>query len=306
MIEVLVFIVSGTLAASTALILAAMGELVAERAGMLNLGVEGMMATGAAAAFVLVATTGSHAAGFAVAAVVATGLSLVYAALTVIFNANQVASGLAVGILGLGVSSAIGKQYEGTTVKAIGDLPLGILADIPLVGPALFQRDVVVYLSIASIVAVWWVLTRTRLGLVIRAVGESPASAHALGIPVRLVRAGCVAFGGAMAGLGGAYLSTVYTPLWAEGMIAGRGWIVIALIVFGTWVVRRVALGAYLFGALSLMELSIQAFGVSVPSQALSALPYAITIVMIALISRNVTFIRLNSPASLGQDFRTP
>jgi len=305
MIEVIIFIVSGTLAASTALIYAAMGELVAEKSGMLNLGIEGMMATGAAAGFVLVATTGSHGLGFLGAAALAMALSLVYAALTVIFNANQVAAGLAIGILGLGVSSAVGKQFEGRTITPLGDLPLGPLADIPVLGPALFRLDALMYLSIVLIFAVWFVLNRTKLGLMIRAVGESPHSAHALGLPVRLIRAGCVAFGGAMAGIGGAYLSTVYTPLWAEGMIAGRGWIVVALTVFGTWVVPRVAFGAYLFGAISLLELSIQAFGVGLPSQLLSALPYIITILMLAVISRNVAFIKLNSPASLGRDFKT-
>lgn len=303
MLEVFVFIISGTLAASTPLIYAAMGELVCEKSGMLNLGIEGMMATGAAAGFVLVATTGSHSVGFFGGMICAMGLSLIYAILTVLLNANQVASGLATGILGLGVSSAIGKKYEGTTVTPLADLPLGPLADIPVLGESIFQLDAMVYLSILLVVAVWYVINQTKLGLLIRAIGEAPEYAHSQGLPVRLVRMCCVAFGGAMAGIGGAYLSTAYTPLWAEGMIAGRGWIVVALTVFGTWVVPRVAFGAYLFGVISLLELSIQAFGVNLPSQILSALPYVITILMLAAISRNVTFIRMNSPASLGQSF---
>lgn len=298
--DVFVFIVSGTLAAATALIFAAMGELVAEKSGVLNLGIEGMMATGAAMGFVALSVSGSYTVGFLAGAVLGCLLSLVHAALCLVFRANQTASGLAIGILGLGLSSAIGKQYEGKTVAGLPELDLGPLSDIPLLGPMLFQQDVMVYLSIALIFATWYVLNRTKLGLIIRAIGESPENAHALGLKVRLIRTGCVAFGGAMAGIGGAYMSTAYTPLWAEGMIAGRGWIVVALTVFGTWIVGRVAFGAYLFGSMSLLELSIQAFGLNIPSQLMSALPYIITILMLAAISRNLAFIRQNSPASLG------
>ncbi|MFK7753030.1 MAG: ABC transporter permease [Sedimentitalea sp.] len=298
--DVLIFMVSGTFAAATALIFAAMGELVAEKSGMLNLGIEGMMATGAAMGFVIVSLSGSYTLGFVAGAGVACVLSLVYAALTLVFSANQTASGLAIGILGLGLSSAIGKKYEGKTIEGLADMPLGPLSDIPILGEMFFQFDPMVYLSMLLIPATWYVLNRTRLGLVIRAVGESPTNAHALGMKVRLIRAACVAFGGAMAGIGGAYMSIAYTPLWAEGMIAGRGWIVVALTVFGTWIVPRVAFGAYLFGSLSLLELSIQAFGANIPSQLMSALPYIVTIVVLAIISRNPAFIKRNSPASLG------
>ncbi|MEM9430531.1 MAG: ABC transporter permease [Pseudomonadota bacterium] len=298
--DVLIFMVSGTLAAATALIFAAMGELVAEKSGMLNLGIEGMMATGAAMGFVAASVSGSYTLGFVAAAGLGMCLSLIFAVLTLVFRANQTASGLAIGILGLGLSSAIGKKFESMTLPGLPDLPLGVLADLPVIGPMIFQLDAMVYLSILLVVATWYVLNRTKLGLTIRAVGESPETAHALGLKVRWIRAGCVAFGGAMAGIGGAYMSTAYTPLWAEGMIAGRGWIVVALTVFGTWMVPRVALGAYLFGSISLLELSIQAFGVNVPSQLMSALPYLVTIFMLALISRNTLFIRLNSPSSLG------
>ena len=175
-----------------------------------------------------------------------------------------------------------------------------LLSEIPILGPMLFQQDIMVYLSIALIFATFHLLNRTKLGLTIRAIGESPEAAHALGLKVRWVRAGCVAFGGAMAGIGGAYMSIAYTPLWAEGMIAGRGWIVVALTVFGTWMVGRVAFGAYLFGSITLLQLSIQAGGLNIPSQLMSALPYIVTIVMLAVISRNPVFIRMNSPASLG------
>ena len=301
----LIFIISGTLAAAVPLLFAAMGELVAERAGMLNLGVEGMMAVGAAAGFVIVAATGSHLLGFAAGGLAAMLLSAVFAGLTLPFSANQVASGLAIGILGLGASSAIGKAHEGTTVPALPKLDLAPLSDLPIIGPAVFQQDWMVYLSMILIVVVWYVLARTKLGLIIRALGEKPEAAHVLGYPVMLIRAGCVLFGGAMAGIGGAYLSTAYTPLWAEGMVAGRGWIVVALIVFGSWMVPRIAFGAYLFGAISLMELSVQALGLNIPSQLLSASPYIVTIIILAVISRDPIKIRLNSPQSLGQTFKT-
>lgn len=301
----LIFIISGTLAAAVPLLLAAMGELVAEKAGMLNLGVEGMMAVGAAAGFVTVAVTGSHVLGFFAGGVAAMMLSAVFACLTLPFSANQVASGLAIGILGLGASSAIGKAYEGTTVSALPKLDFGPLSDLPILGPAVFQQDYMVYLSVVFAIGVWYVLARTKLGLIIRALGESPLSAHMLGYHVMLIRTGCVLFGGAMAGIGGAYLSTAYTPLWAEGMVAGRGWIVVALIVFGSWMLPRIAFGAYLFGAISLMELSVQALGLNIPSQLLSASPYIVTIIILALISRDPAKIRLNSPISLGQTFKT-
>ena len=302
--DTLVFILSGTLAATVPLLYAALGELVAEKTGMLNLGVEGMMAVGAASGFVTVALTGSHALGFAVGAGAAMLVSILFALVTLFFYANQVATGLAIGVFGLGLSAAIGKAYEGTTVNALAKLDLGFLSDLPFVGPALFQHDIMVYGSLVVAALLWWVLARTKVGLVIRAVGESPVAAHALGYRVRLIRFAAVAFGGAMAGIGGAYLSTAYTALWADGMVAGRGWIAVALVVFGSWILPRVAAGAYLFGAISLLELSIQGFGLNVPSQLLSASPYIITIVVLALISRNPALIHLNSPMSLGQPWK--
>ncbi|MEM6985120.1 MAG: ABC transporter permease [Pseudomonadota bacterium] len=304
MSDTLVFILAGTLAATVPLLFAALGELVAERAGTLNLGVEGMMAVGAAAGFVTVAVTGSHTVGFAAGALAAMAVSSLFAVVTLFFYANQVATGLAIGVLGLGVSAAIGKQYEGTTVDSLPKLDIAVLSDIPVIGPSFFQHDVMVYGSLAVAVALWWVLTRTKLGLIIRAVGESPSAAHALGYRVRVIRFAAVAFGGAMAGIGGAYLSTAYTALWADGMVAGRGWIAVALVVFGSWILPRVAAGAYLFGAISLLELSIQGLGLNLPSQLLSASPYIITIIVLAVISRNPAFIQLNSPMSLGQTYK--
>lgn len=299
----LIYVLVGTLAAATPLIFAAMGELVVEKAGVLNLSIEGMMATGAASAFVVTTVTGSYASGFAVAAFASAALAAVFAILVLLFLANQVAAGLAVGILGLGVSVLVGKQYEGHTISPLDKVDSGSLANIPVLGEVLFSHDIMVYLGIGSVVLVWLLLNHSKAGLIIRAVGESPQAANAIGYPVLLIRLLAILFGGAMAGIGGACLSLAYTPLWAEGLVAGRGWIVVALVVFGTWRAFRIALGAWLFGAVSLIELFIQGQGFSIPSQLMSALPYIITIVILAIISRDPRIIKLNHPASLGQPY---
>ena len=304
MTATLVFILGGMLAAATPMLFAAMGEVVAERAGVLNLSVEGMMATGAATAFAIATLSGSHLLGFAAGGLAAAALSLVFAALVLVFLANQVAAGLAVGILGLGVSSLVGKAFEGWTIAPLADLNWFGLASLPVVGRILFGHDVMVYLGIVMVVVIGWVLARTRLGLVIRAVGEAPHAAREIGYPVLGVRLAAIAFGGFMAGLGGAYLAIAYTALWAEGLVAGRGWIAVALVVFGSWLPLRIALGAYVFGAISLTELSLQSIGVQVPSQLLSASPYVITIIVLALISRDAAKIKLNRPLALGQTYR--
>ena len=300
MIDSLTFLLAGTLAAATPLIFAAMGELVVEKSGVLNLSIEGMMATGAATGFVVATMTGSPIAGFAAAAFASMLLSLVFAALTLGFLANQVAAGLAIGILGLGVSVLIGKNYEGFTIKPLAKIDLGAISDLPIVGKMLFGQDPMIYVGIASVLLITWVLNRTKLGLIIRAVGESPVAANSIGYPVVFVRLCAIAFGGAMAGIGGAHFTLSYTPLWAEGLIAGRGWIVVALVVFGTWKAPRIALGAYLFGAVSLLELFVQGQGFAIPSQLMSAMPYIITIIILAIISRDARIIKLNHPASLG------
>ena len=304
MMETLIFVIGGMLAAATSILFASLGETVSERAGVLNLSVEGMMATGAAAAFGIATLSGSHALGFIGGGVVAAILSLVFAALVLVFYANQVAAGLAVGILGLGISAFIGKPFEGTTIEKIPKLYIPALSDIPVVGPILFNHDIMVYLAFAMIFVIGYVLKRTQLGRSIRAVGENPQAAAANGIPVRLVRCGAIAFGGFMAGIGGAYLSIAYTALWAEGLIAGRGWIAVALVVFGSWLPHRVALGAYLFGGISLLELSLQSHGVKLPSQLLSASPYLVTILLLAFISRDQYRLRLSRPMALGQTYR--
>ncbi|MDE1950494.1 MAG: ABC transporter permease, partial [Burkholderiales bacterium] len=282
-------IVAATLVAGTPLIIAALGELVAERAGVLNLGVEGMMSVGALAAFVTY--QGSSNAPLAVAAGLAAGvaMSLLFALLTLSLLANQVASGLALAIFGVGLSAFAGKPYESAAMPMPPSLRLPGLADIPLAGPALFNQPWPVYGSWLLVGAVAWFLYRSRAGLALRAVGESPGSAHSIGYPVIAIRYAAVAFGGAMAGVAGAFLSVYYTPLWSQGMVAGRGWIALALVVFATWRPIRVVLGAYLFGGVMISQLFLQGLGVhlDIPAQWLSALPYAATIVVLVLISRD-------------------
>lgn len=297
------FIIAGMLAAATPFLLAALGELVVERAGVLNLGVEGLMALGAVLAFIIVYHGGGHVLAFVVAGIGAMLLSLVFALVALGFRANQVATGLAIGILGQGLSALFGKTYESLTVKGLPKLSLPWLSDIPVIGK-LFTQDIVVWLSLLVTLAIWATFAYTRVGLVIRAVGENPRAAHAIGYPVIAIRVAAVAFGGMMAGFAGAYAAAVYTPLWADGMIAGRGWIAIALVVFGTWLTGRIFLGACLFGAVSLTSLAGQAIGLDVPSQLLSSLPYVVTIIVLGIISADRRLLKLNGVASLGEPFR--
>lgn len=289
--------------AATPLLFAALGELITEKSGVLNLGVEGMMLGGAVAAFMAAVATGNPLWGLAAAAGLGALMALLFAFLTITLLANQVATGLALTIFGIGLSAFLGQDLVGKTVEPLAAVDLGPLSDIPLIGPVLFGQDPMVYLSLALAAAVWWFLYRTRRGLILRAVGESPHAAHAIGYPVRFIRAMAILFGGAMCGLGGAYLSLVYTPMWVEGMTAGRGWIALALVVFATWRPGRAVLGAYLFGGITILQLHVQGAGVAVPSQLLSMLPYLATILVLVLISRDSTRIRLNAPASIGKVF---
>jgi len=302
--DALIFILSGAFATSTPLLLAALGELVAEKSGVINLSVEGMMALAAAMGFAVVYVTGSHVLAFAVAAGFAMALAVIFAVLVLVFAANQIASGLAVGILGLGLSALLGRPYESFTVRAPSHLSLPDLFDIPVLGPILFQQDIVVYLTIAAGLVVMWVVERSRTGLMLRVVGENPHFAHTLGFNVLRVRFLAILFGGAMAGLAGAYASTILTPIWSQGMIVGRGWIALALVVFGTWRVLRVMIGAYLFGALLLADLAVQSLNLGVPSQIMTAMPYAMTVIALAAVSRDAIRIKLNAPVSLGETFR--
>jgi len=292
-----------TLAAGTPLVFAALGELVTEKAGVLNLGVEGMMLVGAVAAFAVAATTKNPWLGVLAGMAAGAAVSQIFAVITLSLMANQVATGLALSLFGVGLSAFIGLDYVSVVIDGIQPLAIAGLTDLPVVGRLLFGENPLVYLSLLLFVAIEWFLYRTRAGLVLRAVGENPQAAHAIGYPVVRIRYAAVMFGGACAGLGGAYLSVAYTPLWTEGLTAGRGWIALALVVFATWKPGRVLAGAYLFGGVTLAQFQAQAMGVEMPSQVLSMLPYLATVVVLAVISRDATVIRLNAPASLGRAF---
>ncbi|QRM55481.1 ABC transporter permease [Sinorhizobium sp. BG8] len=289
--------------AATPLVLAAIGELVTERAGVLNLGVEGMMIMGAVLAFAATQATGSPYVGIVAGIAGGALFSLLFGFLTLTLVANQVATGLALTILGLGVSGQIGESYVGVSGIKLPPISIPLLSEIPYLGPLLFRQDLIFYMSIALVIGVNWFLFRSRTGLKIRAIGDSHASAHALGIGVIRMRYIGVMFGGACAGLAGAQLSLVYTPQWVENMSAGRGWIALALVVFASWRPWRLLAGGYLFGAVSISQLHAQALGLGIPSQFLSALPYAATIIVLVLISHNRRMTLINTPASLGKPF---
>ena len=289
--------------ASTPLLLAAIGELVVERSGVLNLGVEGMMIIGAVSGFAAAYTFDSALAGVAASIVMGAGVALLFAYFTQTLVTNQVATGLALTLLGLGLSGLIGESFTGLPGVKLQRIHIPVLTDIPLLGPVLFGQDALVYASMAITVLVAWTLARTRVGLVIRATGGNHHSAHALGYRVIAVRYACIAFGGACAGLAGGYLSLVYTPQWIENMTAGRGWIALALVVFSTWAPRRVVVGAYLFGTVWIMGLYAQGVGIGIPPQLLSSLPYLATIAALVLISGNRLLTRKNTPACLGLPF---
>lgn len=292
-----------TLAAGTALVYASLGELVAEKSGVLNLGVEGMMLVGAVVAFIVASKSGSPWLGVAAGTAAGAAVSLVFGVIALSLMANQVATGLALSLFGVGLSAFVGLDYVSVVIEGIQPLAIPGLSDLPFVGQLLFGHNPLVYLSFVLFAAVQWFLTRSRAGLVLRAVGESPQSAHAIGYPVVAIRYAAVVFGGACSGLAGAYLSVAYTPLWVEGMVAGRGWIALALVVFATWRPWRVLAGAYLFGGVTLAQFQAQAAGSAIPAQYLSMLPYLATIVVLAIISRDAVTIRLNAPASLGKPF---
>jgi general nucleoside transport system permease protein len=297
-------ILVSTVASATPLLLAASGELVVEKSGVLNLGVEGMMIVGAVVGFGAELSTGSPELGFAMAAVGGVAMAALFGVLTLFFLANQVATGLALTIFGLGLSALIGKPYIGKPLAGLARLDIPHVTTLPLVGPLFAGEDAIIYLSVAVTIGIGWFLARSRHGLVLRSVGESPEAAHALGYRVRRIRFLAVLFGGAMAGLGGAYLSLAYTPLWTEGMTAGRGWIALALVVFSTWKPWRLLFGAYLFGFFTIAQLHAQAFGIAVAPEFLSMLPYLATVLVLVIISRDAKRIRLNAPASLGKAFR--
>jgi simple sugar transport system permease protein len=289
--------------ASTPLLLAALGELVAERSGVLNLGVEGMMIMGAVCGFAAAAMSGQPVVGLLAAIAAGMAMAALFGFLTLVLVANQVATGLALTLLGIGLSGLIGEPFVGKAGVKVAAIYIPGLTDIPFFGPILFGHDPLVYLAVALTAVVSWFLFRTRGGLIIRAVGDNQSSAHALGYSVIRVRFMAVLFGGALAGLAGAYLSLAYTTQWLDNMTAGRGWIALALVVFGTWLPYRVMIGALLFGAVGILQLHAQAYGIRVPPQFLSSLPYLTTVVVLVLISRNRALMRSNTPACLGQSF---
>ncbi|MBN8195601.1 MULTISPECIES: ABC transporter permease [Thalassospira] len=302
--EWLVPFILTVITASTPLLLAASGELVTEKSGVLNLGVEGMMLVGAIAGFAVTASSGSAILGILAAVVAGVLMSLIFAFLTLSLMANQVATGLALTIFGIGFSALVGSKFVGFAIDPLPALSIPGISAIPVIGPILFGQDFLVYLSIAVVIGVGWFLAKSRAGLVLKAVGDSHHSAHAIGYSVIKIRYLATMFGGAMAGLGGAYLSLSYTPMWAENMTAGRGWIALALVVFATWRPGRLLAGAYMFGLISVMQLHAQGAGIHVPSQFMSMLPYLATVIVLVIISSDRAKIRLNAPACIGQAFR--
>jgi len=293
-----VLLVASLMVAATPLLLAAIGELVVEKAGVLNLGVEGMMITGAICGFAISVETGSPWLGFIAAAIGGAILSLLFVLMTQVALANQVASGLALTLFGLGLSALMGQSYVGIKPPAMGRL-LPVLSDLPVVGPILFSHDPILYLGILLTAGVWWVLKYSRAGLILRAVGENHDAAHALGYKVIRIRILAIMFGGACAGLGGAYISLIRVPQWTEGMTAGVGWIALALVVFASWKPWRALLGAYLFGGVTVVQLNLQAAGVAIPVEYLAMSPYLITILVLVILSAD----KSGAPAALGRSF---
>jgi len=302
--DYLIAFLASTAGAATPLVLASSGELVAERSGVLNLGLEGIMLVGAVAGFSVALHSGSLGLGLLAALLAGAAMALIFAFLVLTLQTNQVATGLALTLFGIGLSAFVGRDLVGQTVTPLPKLSFPVLSDLPFIGPLLFRFDAVVYGSLIVVALVAWVLARSRLGLQIRAVGEAPHSAHAIGMRVIGLRYASVLFGGAMAGLGGAYLSLALTPMWVEGMTAGRGWIALAQVVFATWKPRGVIWGAYLFGGVTVLQFHGQGLGLAIPSEFLSMLPYVATIVVLVIICRNPQTILLNKPMSLGQNFK--
>lgn len=301
--EILIAAILTIITAATPLLFAALGELVAEKSGVLNLGVEGMMVMGAIIGFATVHNTGSATLAIFASMIAGALMAAIFALLVLVFHASQVPTGLALTIFGIGLSALIGQSMIGVAYDGIPKIAIPLLSSIPVFGAIFFNQDALVYLSIIMVFAVMWFMNSTRAGLILRAVGDSHDAAHAMGYSVIKIRFLAVLFGGAMAGVGGAYLSLAYSPLWVEQMTAGRGWIALALVVFASWKVRRVLLGAYLFGGITILQLHAQALGIGIPSQIMSMLPYLATILVLVIISRDQSKIKLNAPASLGKPF---
>lgn len=296
-------LLAATLNAGTVLAIAGLGLLINERSGIVNLGAEGIMLVAAIAGFATGVQTGSDALAFGAGALAGALMAGAFGVLVIWLNTNQYATGLALSLFGNGFSAFVGIKYTQERLGARPHFSIPVLGDIPFFGPALFRQHPMVYITILFMLGLTWFLYRSRAGLVLRAVGESPESAHALGYPVRRIRLLAVMAGGALCGVAGAYISVVYTPLWVEGMVAGKGWIALALTTFATWRPSRVLLGAYLFGGVTMLQFHLQGEGVAISSQLLTMLPYLATIAVLVLISRNPVWIRTNMPASLGKPF---
>jgi simple sugar transport system permease protein len=301
--ESLALLLAATLNAGTVLSFAGLGLLINERAGIVNLGAEGIMLVAAIAGFATTVHSGNDWLGLGAGMTAGCFLAALFGILVIWLNTNQFATGLALSLFGAGVSAFLGIHYvqEKLAERTLWSIPG--LSDLPWFGPALFRQHPLVYGAIILAFAMSWWLDRSRAGLILRAVGESPESAHALGFPVRWIRLGAVMMGGALCGLAGAYLSIIYTPLWVEGMVAGKGWIALALTTFATWRPGRILLGAYVFGGVTMLQFHLQGEGIEIPIQFLSMLPYLATIAVLVLISRNAAWIRANMPASLGKPF---
>lgn len=301
--DILIAAILTIITAATPLLFAALGELIAEKSGVLNLGVEGMMIMGAVIGFVVVHYSGSASLAILASMIAGAFMAGIFGLLVLRFHASQVPTGLALTIFGLGLSALIGQSMIGIAYTGIPKIAIPGLASIPVIGNVFFNQDALVYFSIMMVFAVYWFITKSRAGLILRAVGDAHDAAHAMGYSVVKIRFLALLFGGAMAGLGGAYLSLAYSPLWVEGMTAGRGWIALALVVFASWKVGRVLLGSYLFGGITILQLHAQALGIGIPAQVMSMLPYLATILVLVFISRDKTKIKLNAPASLGKPF---
>lgn len=303
-IDIIVNVLYATLRTATPLMLVALGEMVCEKSGVLNLGQEGLLLVSAVAGFIVMTVTGSHTVAFLGAMMAGVVLSLIFAFLAITLSANQIASGLALTIFGAGLSAFIGTTYVGMGIEGLPKWSLPLLSDIPYIGKILFQHDIIVYLTWGLLVLIIWVFKRSRLGLNINAIGENPEAANAIGIPVLAIRYGCVLFGGAMAGLAGGYLSLSYTPMWSEGMSSGLGWIALALVVFASWKAERVLLGACLFGFASILHLVLQGTRFEISPSLMAMLPYVATIIVLVWLSSDAHKNALSAPRSLGQAYR--
>lgn len=297
-----ILLLASLMVASTPILLAALGELICERSGVLNLGVEGMMIIGAVCGFAVTVLSGSPWLGFLGAGLAGGVMALIFGVLTQYLLSNQVATGLALTLFGLGLSALIGQSFAGITIERPAAVYLPVLRDIPWLGPILFRHDIVLYLSLGMVAVIWWFLARSRAGLILRAVGENHEAAHALGYPVIAIRMAAIAFGGACAGVGGAYISIMRLRQWTEGMTSGAGWIALAIVVFASWRSGRVLLGAYLFGGVAVLQLNLQGAGFRIPTVLLSASPYLITILVLVLMSLSKNA-RNAAPAELARTF---